>query len=201
MSGGDSNEEVLRSEATSCLVRLAAGDAAAKGQLFELLYAELRERASAYLSQEKAGHTLQSTALVHEAWLRMIRQDRAAVKSKGHFLALAAQTMRRIMIDHARTRTRQKRGGAARRVDLDEALIPPNDERAYEDLLAVDQALEALRQKSERMARIVELRFFGGLSGEEVAEALDVSPSTVVREWRAARAVMSRVLEADGHQA
>jgi RNA polymerase sigma factor (TIGR02999 family) len=197
MPPGDSRPGTkLRDEATACLVRIAKGDRSAKDELFELVYGELRAQASSYLSNESPGHTLQSTALVHEAWLRMIHQDRAEVSSKGHFLALAAQCMRRIMIDHARTRRRSKRGGSWGRVELDEAAARLDDEQGCADLMAVDQALEKLRQKSERMASIVEMHFFGGLSLEQVAEALDISRSTVLREWRAARALMSRLLGA-----
>jgi len=189
-----SREVELRHEATQCLVRLASGDQGAKDELFAMLYDELHDQASAYLNRENPGHTLQSTALVNEAWLRMIQQDKATLTSKGHFLAIAAKTMRRIMVDHARTKNRVKRGDNWRRVDLAEDFEQPDHERRYEDVLAVDHALGKLREKSERMAQIVELRFFGGLPREEVAEALGVSKATVAREWRVARALMSRLL-------
>lgn len=187
-------EESLRGEATACLLRFASGDRAAKDKLFDVVYSQLREQAASYLRHEGPGHTLQSTALVHEAWLKLIEQDQTAVKNKGHFLALAAQAMRRILIDHARTKKREKRGGAWERLNLDEAIVV-KDDQGQDDLLAIDQALEQLREKSEHMARIVELRFFGGLSNEEIGESLGLSESTVVREWRAARATMSRLLE------
>lgn len=193
MPGRGGEELNLRGEATACLLRFASGDRKARDELFEVVYTQLREQASSYLRHEGPGHTLQPTALVHEAWLKLIDQDEVAVKSRGHFLALAAQAMRRIMTDHARTKKRQKRGGAWKRMNLEEGLVV-QDDQGHEDLLAVDQALEKLRQSSEHMAKIVELRFFGALSNEEIAEALGVSESTVVREWRAARAMMSRLL-------
>jgi len=183
----------LRGEATACLLRFASGDRAARDELFEVVYSQLREQASSYLRREGPGHTLQSTALVHEAWLKLIDQNQVAVKNRGHFLALAAQAMRRILTDHARTKKRQKRAGARERLNLEEGLVV-QDDQGLEDLLAIDQALEKLRESSEHMAKIVELRFFGALSNDEIAETLGISESTVGREWRAARAMMSRLL-------
>jgi len=188
-------EADLRGEATACLLRFASGDRTARDELFEVVYSELHEQASSYLRHEGPGHTLQSTALVHEAWLKLIDQDRAAVKNRGHFVALAAQAMRRILTDHARTKKRRKRPGSRERTTLDESLVV-QDDQGLDDLLAIDQALDKRREKSEQMSRVVELRFFGGLSNQEIAETLEVSESTIGRDWRAARAVMSRLLGA-----
>jgi len=129
---------------------------------------------------------------VHEAWLKLIDQNPSAVKNRGHFMALAAQAMRRIVIDHARGKKRQKRGGAWARLSLDEAMAV-QDEGGLDDVLAIDEALERLREKSEPMARIVELRFYGGLGLEEVAEALGRTEGEVARDWRAARAMIGTV--------
>jgi RNA polymerase sigma-70 factor (ECF subfamily) len=181
------------SDPTTCLLRFAAGDREARDKLFEVVYAQLSEKASACLRSEPAGLSLQTVDLVHETWLRLFDQDRTTIKNRGHFLALAAKAMRRILVDHARTRTRSKRD-ARRKVSLDEA-AGVADDQGCENLLAVDQALEKLRGRSERMAQVVELQFFGGLSREEIAEALGTSASTVDREWRTARAMMSVLLE------
>jgi len=183
--------EVPLQEATSCLQRITQGDRAARNQLFEVLYTDLRAQAAALLRQERAEHTLQPTALVHESWLRLIDQARIEPTSKGHFLALAAQAMRRILVDHARTKKRDKRGGDWARVELADALPSESEGLSHLDLLDIDEGLSHLREQSEHLASIAELRFFGGLSNEETAEALGLSRATVVRDWRVAKALLS----------
>jgi RNA polymerase sigma factor (TIGR02999 family) len=176
-------------EVTLLLQRISAAEQAdpADGErLLELAYGALRRLAATFLAVERTDHTLQPTALVHEAWLRLVDQERVEWSGRAHFMAIAAQAMRRILVDHARGRAREKRGGAWRQVELDAGLLAPDDERGV-DLLALDVALERLAASSERQARVVELRFFGGLSMEQVAEVLGTSLSTVEREWRFAR--------------
>lgn len=162
-------------------------------QLFLLLYEPFRHLAVRYLSGEKVGHTLTPTALVHEAYLKLVKQDRVDWQGKTHFFAVGAQVMRRILVDHARGRGRAKRGGNAVRLKLEEgiALSPQRDE----DVLAVDEALQKLAQLDGRQATVVELRFFGGLSVEEVATVIGVSKRTVEGEWTAARAWLRRELD------
>lgn len=185
-----------RGEATRLLERLAAGERSDADRLLELIYGELRQLAGAQLVRERAGHTLQPTALVHEAWLRLIDQQRVAWQGRGHFLGIAAQAMRRILVDHARGKRRAKRGGAWRRVQLEEGALTEAGDGL--DLLALEDALERLAQLSERQARVVELRFFGGLSSEESAELLGVTRRTVERDWRFARAWLYEELAGEG---
>ncbi len=176
-------------DATRILRAASAGDEQAVDELLPLLYDRLRALAGAYLSDERREHTLQPTALVHEAYLRMVDMTRVDLRDRDRFFGLAARAMRRILVDHARGRKRQKRGGGWRRVELDgvhEALALDGV-----DLTELDEALEQLAARSDRQARIVELRFFGGLGNDEVARALDVSLTTVEREWRVARAWLS----------
>ena len=167
------------------------GDTAARDQLLPLIYEELRKRAAAYLKRERADHTLQPTALVHEAYLRLAGQNRVNWQNRAHFFGIAAQMMRRILVDHARERQAAKRPGRALRVALNElsagSMRPPDCE-----LLLLDQALEELSTLDPHQGRIVEMRYFAGLSEGEVAEVLSVSRSTVTREWQAARAWLYR---------
>jgi len=168
--------------------------------LDDLLYGELRALARSFLGRERADHTLQPTALVHEAWIRLSAQDGSRWSDRKHFFAIAAQAMRRILIDHARRKQADKRGGDYQRVTLVTDFTPPmecSDEGV--DLLALDEALDQLAKLDARQARVVELRFFAGLTLEEVAEALDVSVRTVAGDWRMARAWLSRALD-DGGQ-
>jgi RNA polymerase sigma factor (TIGR02999 family) len=162
----------------------AAGDVHARDALVPLVYHELRKRAAGYLRHERPDHTLQATALVHEAFLRLAGQDRVAWQNRGHFYAIAAQMMRRILVDHARERRAAKRPDAAMRTDLDDR-IPAIEQPEY--VLLLDEALSELAAMDERQGRIVELRYFGGLSEQEVAESLSVSRATVTREWKRAR--------------
>ena len=151
-----------------------------------LVYADLRRKAAAYLRRERAGHTLQPTALVHEAYLRLVDQNRVAWQSRAHFLAVAASMMRRVLMDHGRRQKAKKRGGPPSRVTLDEHLAPSVPREV--DLMALDEALD------EQKARIVELRAFGGLEVEETAEALGISPATVKRHWAFALAWLQQRL-------
>jgi RNA polymerase sigma factor (TIGR02999 family) len=150
------------------------------------VYHELRKRASGYLRHERPDHTLQATALVHEVFLRLAGHDRVAWQNRSHFYAVAAQTMRRILVDHARERLAAKRPGAAVRVDLDDQIPAPESSGC--DVLMLDEALSELSAMDARQGRIVELRYFGGLSEQEVADTLGVSRATVTREWKRARA-------------
>jgi RNA polymerase sigma factor (TIGR02999 family) len=169
---------------TELLRAWSRGDAAAQDELLPLIYQELRRRAAAQLRRERRGHTLQPTALVHEAYLRLVDQD-VAWKSRAHFFSLASEMMRRVLVDHARGRKADKRAGGTR-VELDEALAI-SEERDV-DLVLLDQALAELSDLDPRHGRIVELRFFGGLTLEETASVLGISPATVKREWTLARA-------------
>lgn len=177
---------------TALLHRWQEGDGDALERLMPLVYAELRRMASRYLARERGGHTLQSTALVHEAYLKLVDQRRVDWQSRGHFFGLAAQLMRRILVDHARRARRLKRGSGAAVVQLDEA--GGCDARAADpvDALTLDHALRELEAVDARQARIVELRFYGGLTVEEAAGVLDLSPATVKREWAMARAWLYR---------
>ena len=147
------------------------------------------------MARERPGHSLQATVLVNEAYLRLIDAKDVAWRDRVHFLAVAARVMRRILVDHARTRRAQKRGGSAARVTFDEALVVTSEPR--EDFVALDDALETLATFDERKSRVIELRFFGGLSVEETASLLKVSPSTVMSDWRLARAWLQREMRGD----
>ena len=173
-------------EVTKLLVRLTDGDGAVLDELLPLVYAELRRLASSYLRRERQGHTLEPTALVHEAYLRMIDQTQAHWQNRAHFFGVAAQMMRRILIDHARAHQADKRGGEFQKLSLDEN-IDVSGVRAAE-LVALDDALNRLAEIDPQKSRIVELRFFGGLSVDETAEVLGVSVPTVKRHWRMAKA-------------
>jgi RNA polymerase sigma factor (TIGR02999 family) len=173
------------SDVTRLLQALEHGDPDAAGKLLPLVYGELRRLAARKLAREAPGHTLQPTALVHEAYLRLLGEEGAhSFKDRGHFLAAAATAMRRILIDNARRRRSRKRGGGLRRRRLEGIAAPGPDE----ELLALDAALEKLASQDPQKARLVELRYFAGLTGEEAAAALDISPSTADRHWAYARA-------------
>jgi RNA polymerase sigma factor (TIGR02999 family) len=178
---------------TGLLRAWGRGDHHARNELVPLVYEELRRRAAAYLRRERADHTLDPNALVHEAYLRLVGQERVAWQNRAHFFGVAAQMMRRILVDHARGQHRGKRSGAAVKVTLDELdegvgrVEPPDCE-----LLLLDQALTELTAIDPRQGRLVELRYFGGLTENEIAEVLAVSRSTVTREWQSARAWLYR---------
>jgi RNA polymerase sigma-70 factor (ECF subfamily) len=173
-------------EITELLAAAAAGSPEAGERLAPLVYAELRQLAAAYMRRESPQHTLQSTALVHEAYLRLLGQRRRVYKNRGHFYAVAAHLMRQILVDHARARRAQKRGGGAVACDLDAVPALGAERPAF--LLALDEALRRLAERSPRQMQVVEMRYFGGLSEDEVAEALGVSARTVKRDWTVARA-------------
>jgi RNA polymerase sigma factor (TIGR02999 family) len=163
-------------------------------EMFPLVYDELRRIAARKLRSERTSHTLSATALVHEAWLELTKLDRIKWQNRSHYMALAAQAMRRILIDYAVARRRQKRGGGKAPVHIDGEVWAVAETRG-EDLLALDEALERLAAMNERQARIVEYRFYGGMSVEETADALKISPATVKREWSTARAWLNRELQ------
>ena len=179
-------------EVTQLLLAWSGGDEQALDRLVPLVYDELRRLAQSYMRRERADHTLQTTALIHEAYLRLIDADRVQWRNRAHFFGIAARLMRQILVARARERGCQKRGGGAERVSLDEAMVI--DERLDEDLVALDEALGELSQFDARMAQVVEMRFFGGLTEEEIAAALDVSTKTVRRDWRLARSWLRRKL-------
>jgi RNA polymerase sigma factor (TIGR02999 family) len=172
-------------DVTRLLEDLNSGREQALEELLPVVYRELRRQAARYLRRERQNHTLQPTALVNEAFLKLVDQ-KVQWQNRAHFFGVAAQAMRRILIDHARTHQRVKRGGVAPKVTLDDAMIAA-EERSI-DVLALDEALERLAALDERQARVVELRFFAGLSVEETAEVMKISPATVKREWSMAKA-------------
>jgi RNA polymerase sigma factor (TIGR02999 family) len=173
------------------------GEPDALDALLPLVYDELRRLAAHYLRGERSGHTLQATALVNEAYLRLIEVKQVQWQNRAHFFAMAARLMRRILVDAARSRGYQKRGGGAPVLSLDEALIVPTE--PGEDLVALDEALTALAAVDARKSRVVEMRFFGGLSVEETAEALQVSRDTVMRDWKMAKLWLLRELGVVDH--
>jgi RNA polymerase sigma factor (TIGR02999 family) len=173
-------------DVTQLLIQVTDGDDAAVNRLLPLVYNELRRLAASYLQRERAGHTLQATALVHEAWMRLVDQSRVEWQNRAHFFGVAAQMMRRILVDHARAHVAGKRGGGVAHVSLDNSLEISSERHA--ELIAIDEALKALAEFDAVKSKIVELRFFGGLSVEEVAAVLNSSTATVNRHWRMARA-------------
>lgn len=182
---------------TQLLRAWTGGSDQALEALLPLVEAELRRLARGYLARERKGHTLQTTALVNEAFLRLVDARSIPWQDRAHFLGIAARLMRRVLVDHARTRGYQKRGGDLQRVSLDEAMVASPD--LDFNLLALDRALDKLAVADPRKARVIEMRFFGGLTVEETAEALQVSADTVKRDWRLAKLWLLRDLEGDGH--
>jgi RNA polymerase sigma factor (TIGR02999 family) len=176
-------------DVSQLLVDLNRGDQGALVELIPLVYAELRALADSMMRRERSDHTLQPTALVHEAFLRLVDQD-LHLQNRGHFFGVAAQAMRHILVEHARARHAQKRGGEAQKLALDEAIDQPEEREV--DLIALDDALNGLAAFDPQQARIVELRYFGGLTIEEVAQVLGISPATVKRDWALARAWLHR---------
>lgn len=180
-----------RQDITVLLARAQKGDRHATDELFPLVYEELRQLSQQHLAQERRSHTLQPTALVNEAYLRLVGDGDVTWENRAHFFGAAARAIRRILTDHARTKGRLKRGGGNKPVPLsDDAVAAPADESL--DLVAVDAALEKLAALDPQKAKVVELRFFAGLTGDQVALALGVSPSTIARDWQFARAWLHR---------
>lgn len=172
-------------EVTVLLEQVARGQEGAADALVPLVYAELRRLAAFYLKSERVGHTLQPTALVHEAFLKLVEQ-KTEWQNRAHFFAVAANIMRRILVDYARGHLAKKRGGDAARVSLDDAFVFASERPA--ELIALDEALDELAAVDPRRGRVVELKFFGGLTHDEIAEVLEVHPNTVLRDWKLARA-------------
>jgi RNA polymerase sigma-70 factor (ECF subfamily) len=181
---------------TRLLQDWSRGEDAALQELLPLVNQELRRLARRYMFGERPGHTLQTTALVNEAYLRLVNSRQVNWQSRAHFFAISAQLMRRILVDYARARGYQKRGGGVPKVTLDEALMGPQEKG--HDLVALDDALKTLAGVDPRKSKVVELRFFGGLSVEEAAQALKVSPDTVLRDWRLAKAWLAREIGKNG---
>lgn len=179
-------------DVTQLLVDWSQGDERALEELMPLVYDELHRLAEHYMRRERSDHTLQPTALVNEAYLRLVDQTRVQWRNRAHFIGVAAQLMRRVTVKHAERHRAAKRGGGAVAVPLDEAAVAAT--ASSEDVIALDEALERLKELDPRQSRVVELRFFGGLTGKEMAEVLGVSPATVDREWRLARAWLQREL-------
>lgn len=186
----------MAEDVTDLLAKWAGGDRASLDAVMPMVYAELRRIAGAYLRQEREGHTLQPTALVHEAWVRLIHQRHPSFPHRKHFYALAAQVMRHILVDHARAARAEKRGGAGERTDLRESMMVA--ENTTVDLLALDEALTALSRLDARQAEVIEMRYFGGLTLDDVADLLGVSAATISRDQRAAEAWLHHVLAAGG---
>jgi len=178
--------ETSPAEVTALLNKLADGDSSVLARLMPLIYDELHRRAAAYMLHERSTHTLQPTALVHETYLKLVEQNKTSFKNRAHFMAVAAKLMRRILIDHARARLSEKRGGGQFPDSWNGSFAVSIN--SQEELLAVNDALQTLQAIDSRQAEIVELRFFGGLTVEETAEALGTSTRTVEREWTVARA-------------
>jgi RNA polymerase sigma-70 factor, ECF subfamily len=181
-------------DVTILLAELTKGNEGAASRLIPLVYAELRRLAASYMRRERSDHTLQPTALVHEAYLKLVQQRSVDWQSRAHFFGIAAQVMRRILVDHARGHLREKRGGGQRPVPMDEALVFAPEQSV--ELLKLDQALERLTKLDPRQGKIVELRFFGGLTVEQTADLLGISPKTVKRDWSMAKAWLHGELKA-----
>jgi len=177
---------------TALLRRLTAGDSEAAAEVIPVIYEELRRLAAHYMVRERSDHTLQTTALVHEAYLRLVDQQKSTWQNRAHFYGAAAQVMRRILVDHARARRAEKRGGDAPHLSLDEALVFSAGQS--DELVRLDDALGRLAKLDPRQSRVIELRFFAGLNVEEAAEVMGIAPKTVKRDWSAARAWLHREL-------
>jgi RNA polymerase sigma factor (TIGR02999 family) len=180
---------------TELLVGYQGGDKEALDQLMPIVYDELRRQAARYLRREQAGHTLQTTALIHEAYVRLVDQRNVQWQNRAHFFGIAAQLMRRILVDHARTKKRVKRGGSKVQVSLADATVATTGPDL--DIVALDEALERLEKLDQQQSRVVELRYFSGLTVEETAEVMGISTATVKREWSVARAWLHRELSGD----
>jgi RNA polymerase sigma-70 factor (ECF subfamily) len=185
MAGTSNKEELSAPEITRLLLALNEGNRDAVDALIPVVYAELRRLAAHYLRGERGGHTLEPTALVHEAFLKLVEQE-TPWQNRVHFFAMAASLMRRILVDYARGHNAEKRGGAAEKIPLEEAFVFAREKPAQ--MIALDDALKKLAEKDPRRSQIVELKFFGGLTNDEIAEVLGVHSNTVLRDWNLARA-------------
>jgi RNA polymerase sigma factor (TIGR02999 family) len=183
---------------TELLVGYGRGDKEALDQLMPIVYDELRRQAARYLRRERPGNTLQTTALIHEAYVRLVDQRNVQWQNRAHFFGIAAQLMRRILVDHARAKKRVKRGGSDVRVSLGDATVAVKGQDL--DVVALDEALQRLAQIDEQQSRVVELRFFSGLTVEETAEVMHISTATVKRDWSMAKAWLHRELSGDTDQ-
>ncbi len=183
-------------QVTSLLRAWRDGDQAALDKLTPIVYSELHRIAHRYMQRERADHTLQTSALVNEAYIRLVGASRVDWKNRAHFFAVSSTLMRRILVDFARSRASQKKGGNVPKVELDEGVV--STRHRIEDLLALDESLTALEEFDARKARVVELHSFGGLSPEETAEALGISPDTVFRDWRLAKAWLQKRMKGEG---
>lgn len=182
-------------EITRILRAWSGGDCEAVNHLIPLVYDELHKVAAQYLRKQRTDHTLQPTALVNEAYLKLVDISNVSWEDRAHFFAVASQTMRHVLVDHARSRNREKRGGGAQKVSLDEAVSFAKQQEI--DVLSLDEAMRELAQIDEQQSKIVELRFFGGLTVEEAAVVLRISPATVKREWRVAKAWLYKRITAE----
>jgi len=191
---GEDVPEATPQSVTQLLVRSSQGDQEAMGALMPLVYEELHRLARSYMRRERPDHTLQTTGLVHEAYLRLVDQN-ANWNSRAHFMGIAAKMMRRILVDHAKSQHRAKRGGGAVKVTLDGPALIAND--AHKELVALEEALRRLESVDQQRAQIVELRFFGGLSNQEASKVLGISTATVQRQWAGARAWLYHELRAE----
>jgi len=180
-------------EITQLLVKWRQGDTNAADHLVELVYPELRRMARRQMARENPNHTLQTSALLNEAYLRLVGQQKTDWQSRAHFYAVAAQVMRHILVDHARRHLYDKRGAGVQHIPLEDAMVYQQDRAA--DLVALDEALSSLGKLDPRRSQIIELKFFGGLNAEEIGEVLKISPSTVQREWRAAKAWLHHTMK------
>ncbi len=181
-----------RHEITELLAKWRGGNQTALDELYPLVYEELRRLARSYMKREPKGHTLQTTALINEAYVRMVDQKNVRWQNRNHFFAISAQMMRRVLVDHARRYLHKKRGGGALKVSLDEAMIVAAERS--EEVLMLDEALNNLARMDPRRCRVVELRYFAGLNNQEIADVLQISENTVMRDWNLARAWLYRQL-------
>ena len=188
-----SNDDLRKTDVTTLLEQVSAGDEAATNQLLPMVYEQLRRIARARMNSEQVGHTLQATALVHEACMRLLGEREVPWQNRAHFYAAAAEVMRRILIDHAKSKGRQKRGGNIKQMPLNVADLANQDDPG--NILALDDAICRLEEQNPEAASVVRLRFFAGLSVEDTAAALDMSPRTVDRRWKFARAWLFKELE------
>ncbi|MEQ1764150.1 MAG: sigma-70 family RNA polymerase sigma factor [Pyrinomonadaceae bacterium] len=183
-------------EISRLLQSSSEGNRGALDELLPLVYDELRRQAHRFLRRERRNHTLQTTALIHEAYLNLVEQNRVRWQNREHFFAISANLMRHILVNHANARHRKKRGGSAEDLELDDSILIPSKSKDF-DLLALDEALDRLAERDKQQAEIVELRYFGGLTIEETARVIGISPATIKRDWKLTKAWLYRELSGD----